>query len=64
MTPLDRQNNHTDMNHEDTAYIVNLGKPFDTDDANMVDEGAMTSIQYYNRLVEEGFEREAEQHHH
>lgn len=33
-----------------TKYVRNLGKPSDIHDAEMVDEGAMTSVQYYNRL--------------
>lgn len=35
-----------------TEYIRNLGKPSDKNDAEMVDEGALTSVQYYNRLQE------------
>lgn len=35
------------------SYVKDLGKPSDIDDAKMVDEGAMTSVQYYNRYVEE-----------
>ncbi|QDI90759.1 hypothetical protein EPH95_05840 [Salicibibacter halophilus] len=38
---------------ENSSYLKKLGKPSDIDDANMVDEGAMTSVQYYNRLQEE-----------
>ena len=34
----------------DDDYIINLGKPDETRDANMVDEGAMTSVLYYNEL--------------
>lgn len=34
----------------DDDYIINLGKPDETRDANMVDEGALTSIQYYYDL--------------
>lgn len=36
----------------DQSYIKNLGKPKDARDAEMVDEGAMTSVQYYNKLQE------------
>lgn len=35
------------------TYIINLGKPEEPRDSNMVDEGAMTSVQYYNDLREE-----------
>lgn len=31
-------------------YYRNLGKPSDLDDSDMVGEGAMTSVQYYNKL--------------
>lgn len=34
----------------DDDYIINLGKPDEMRDANMVDEGAMTSVEYYNDL--------------
>ena len=34
----------------DDDYIINLGKPENVRDANMVDEGAMTSVQYYYDL--------------
>lgn len=33
-------------------YIKNLGRPEDLRDSNMVDEGAMTSVQYYYDLRE------------
>lgn len=36
----------------DDEYIINLGKPDEVRDANMVDEGAMTSVLYYNELRE------------
>lgn len=36
-----------------TSTTRKLGKPVDIDDAKMVDEGAMTSVQYYNELQEE-----------
>ncbi|AXF55613.1 hypothetical protein [Salicibibacter kimchii] len=41
------------MGKENSSYLKNSGKPSDIEDANMVDEGAMTSVQYYNRLQEE-----------
>lgn len=31
-------------------YLLHLGKPDEEQDANMVDEGAMTSVLYYNEL--------------
>lgn len=34
----------------DDDYIINLGKPENVRDANMVDEGAMTSVQIYYDL--------------
>lgn len=34
----------------DDDYIINLGKPENVRDANMVDEGAMTSVQFYYDL--------------
>ena len=34
----------------DDPYIIQLGKPSESRDSNMVDEGAMTSVQYYNDL--------------
>ena len=45
----------------DEEYLQRLGKPGVTghmEDAKMVDEGALTSIQYYNKLQEK--EEEAE----
>lgn len=33
-----------------SSYITQLGRPTDIADAKMVDEGAMTSVQYYNDL--------------
>lgn len=33
-------------------YTKKLGKPTDIQDAAMVDEGALTSVQYYNELQE------------
>ncbi len=38
---------------KDSAYVKKLGKPGTVDDAKMVDEGALTSVQYYNKLQEE-----------
>lgn len=37
----------------DDPYTIHLGKPEDEHDANMVDEGAMTSVLYYNELREQ-----------
>lgn len=34
-------------------YVKDWGKPEGINDANMVDEGAMTSVQYYNELQDE-----------
>lgn len=34
----------------DDKYVINLGKPTEAYDSNMVDEGAMTSVLYYNDL--------------
>ncbi|SDE22789.1 hypothetical protein SAMN04488126_10585 [Bhargavaea beijingensis] len=34
-------------------YKKELGKPADIDDAEMVSEGAMTSVQYYNQYQED-----------
>ncbi|MBO0996031.1 hypothetical protein [Bacillus sp. SD088] len=39
-----------------SSYIKDLGKPSEVEDAKMVDEGAMTSVQYYNELQEESGE--------
>ncbi|MGK7377309.1 hypothetical protein ACSFXN_05670 [Planococcus sp. 1R117A] len=39
-----------------TKYVRNLGKPSDIPDAEMVDEGAMTSVQYYNRLQQKSID--------
>lgn len=38
------------MKNLNTQYVKNLGKPSDQTDSEMVDEGALTSVQYYNRL--------------
>ncbi|RST72504.1 hypothetical protein D4T97_015715 [Siminovitchia acidinfaciens] len=35
-----------------SSYVKNLGKPSNIDDAEMVDEGAITSVRYYNKLQE------------
>jgi len=35
------------------STMKEAGKPVDIDDAKMVDEGAMTSVQYYNEWQEE-----------
>lgn len=42
----------------DDDYIINLGKPDEARDANMVDEGAMTSVLYYNELRDKASEQE------
>lgn len=34
-------------------YVKKLGRPDDLRDSNMVDEGAMTSVQYYTDLRED-----------
>ena len=41
----------------DDEYIINLGKPDEARDANMVDEGAMTSVLYYNELRDKAAEQ-------
>lgn len=41
----------------DDDYIINLGKPYEVRDANMVDEGAMTSVLYYNELRDRAAEQ-------
>lgn len=33
-------------------YKKSLGKPSDLEDSDMVEEGALTSVQYYNKLQE------------
>lgn len=40
----------------DDDYIINLGKPDELRDANMVDEGAMTSVLYYYELSDKASE--------
>ncbi|ETP67355.1 hypothetical protein SAMN04487975_101342 [Planococcus glaciei] len=39
-----------------TKYVRNLGKPSGIDDAEMVDEGAMTSVRYYNKLQQKSLD--------
>lgn len=41
------------LNKLNTSYVKNLGKPSDINDADMIDEGAMTSVRYYNELQQE-----------
>lgn len=41
------------MKKLNTRYVKNLGKPSDIEDSDMIDEGAMTSVQYYNQLQQE-----------
>jgi phosphoribosylanthranilate isomerase len=36
-----------------TKYVIQLGKPDQERDSDMVEEGALTSVQYYNELREE-----------
>ncbi|MHA6250835.1 hypothetical protein [Oceanobacillus sp. CAU 1775] len=46
---------------DNSEYVKKLGRPGAvgaTDDAKMVDEGAMTSVQYYNELQEKAGEEE------
>lgn len=40
------------VNKFNSSYLKDLGKPSELEDAKMVDEGAMTSVQYYNKLQE------------
>lgn len=40
----------------DDDYIINLGKPDELRDANMVDEGALTSVLYYYELRDKASE--------
>lgn len=42
----------------DDEYIINLGKPDEVRDANMVDEGAMTSVLYYYELRDKAAEQD------
>ena len=42
----------------DDDYIINLGKPNEFRDSNMVDEGAMTSVLYYYELRDKASEQE------
>lgn len=39
-------------------YLLHLGKPDESRDANMVDEGAMTSVLYYNELRDRASEKD------
>lgn len=53
-----RQKLKTQLDHmiskiRKSSNVEELGKPIDIADARMVDEGAMTSVQYYNELQEE-----------
>lgn len=59
---IDEENNETiEVNIDEKAadklsswtedeYVIKLGKPNEEGDSNMVDEGAMTSVQYYYDL--------------
>jgi hypothetical protein len=40
----------------DDEYVIHLGKPDQERDSDMVEEGALTSVQYYNELREEAEE--------
>lgn len=44
------------FNKFNESYLKNLAKPTESEDAKMVDEGAMTSVQYYNEVQEESNE--------
>lgn len=44
------------LNKRKKANAKKLGKPYDIQDANMVNEGALTSIQYYNEMQEKALE--------
>lgn len=50
---LKKQLDHTISAFRNKSNVKELGKPEDIADAKMVDEGAMTSVQYYNELQEE-----------
>ncbi|MBM7600595.1 hypothetical protein JOC34_003006 [Virgibacillus halotolerans] len=41
------------INKLGSQYVKDWGKPEEIDDAHMVDEGAMTSVQYYNEVQQE-----------
>ena len=50
-----------DEGEDNQDYVEKLGRPGaygETEDAKMVDEGALTSVQYYNKLQEEEEEKE------
>ncbi|MCJ7842453.1 hypothetical protein MUB24_16415 [Lederbergia sp. NSJ-179] len=44
------------FNKFNASYLKGLAKPSELEDAKMVDEGAMTSVQYYNELQEKSEE--------
>lgn len=50
---LKKQLDHTISTFRKKTKVKELGKPVDIADAQMVDEGALTSVQYYNELQEE-----------
>lgn len=50
---LKKQLDHTISKFRKPSKVKGLGKPIDIADAKMVDEGAMTSVQYYNEWQEE-----------
>lgn len=41
----------------DDEYVIELGKPSEERDSDMVEEGALTSVQYYNDLREKASEK-------
>ena len=52
------------VGEENYSYVKKLGRPGaagEQEEAKMVDEGALTSVQYYNELQEEAEEEEKEQ---
>ncbi|GGN51810.1 hypothetical protein [Oceanobacillus indicireducens] len=52
------------LDKDSQSYVKKLGRPGAVgaaDDAKMVDEGALTSVQYYNKLQEEEEEEEEEE---
>lgn len=48
-------NSYLDSQKNNKSNMTNTGHPHphDVDDSNMVDEGAMTSVQYYNEEVQD-----------
>ncbi len=48
------------MKNINTQYVKELGKPTDIDDSEMVDEGALTSVQYYNDLQQKNKDKESQ----